>query len=41
MLHVVKQIEDRFPGARGRTVPTLLAVSAVALAIGLVLVLAQ
>jgi hypothetical protein len=35
MLHVVRQIENRFPGAKGRVVPLALAISACALAVGM------
>ena len=35
MLHVIRQIENRFPGTQGRIVPIAVAFSASALAIGL------
>jgi hypothetical protein len=35
MLHVIRQIENRFPGAKGRVIPVALLVSACALEVGL------
>jgi hypothetical protein len=41
MLHVVKQIEERFPTARDRVIPVAVAISAFALAVGLVALIAR
>jgi hypothetical protein len=41
MLHVVKQIEERFPTTKDRVIPFALAISAFAVAIGLVLLLVR
>ena len=35
MLHVIRQFENRFQGTKGRIVPALVAVSTVALAVGI------
>ena len=39
MLHVVKQFEERFPTTKDRVIPVAVAISAFALAIGLVVLL--
>jgi len=39
MLHVVRQIQRRFPNSQSRVVPTMLALSASALLIGIGLML--
>lgn len=35
MLHVVRQIENRFPGTKGRVIPAASVLSVMALAVGL------
>jgi hypothetical protein len=41
MLHVVKQFEERLPATKDRVIPVAMAISAVALALGLVALLAR
>jgi hypothetical protein len=41
MLHVIKQIQERYPTVKDRVVPVAMAISACALAIGLVFLLAR